>query len=62
MKLAEEYTQRNISMNDLVLLGILRAMRNMTHIKKEQYAKIEERINHRYTPGAKLYRIIKLVI
>jgi hypothetical protein len=45
-----------------MILGIMKAMRSMEHIKPDQLEAIMARIRARFTPDAKLYRIIKLIL
>jgi hypothetical protein len=62
MKLDRECKERNMTMNDLFILGILRTMRRMGTATKRQLRTIENRVRIRFLPSSKLYRIMRMTL
>ena len=61
-KIFEECRERELNINDLFLLGILRAMKmQLISHSDEQYNKILDHIKRRYMGGSKFYRITKMI-
>ena len=61
LKIFEECRERELTINDIFLLGMLRAMPKMQNCTEEMRLKIHKRIEARYLGGSKFYRITKMI-